>query len=225
MSQRQSVKYTMVPKKTIKKRTPISINRTISTPVATTRMVKKIISNSTETKYVDGSISLTPGNTGSLGTLVLPAQGASDTQRTGDDIKVQSLQFRGYVLNGNVHVMRIIVFQWHIESTTAPTYGNILNGTWSGTSTQAPFGFPAWDYVKTMFTILSDRTIYAGGNSSDIGLVNYMVNIPGSKIRKIHFINGSTTDCFNGLYVLTVQDGVASLNTLDANYRLQYKDA
>jgi len=76
-----------------------------------------------------------------------------------------------------------------------------------------------------MFNILSDKMFYAQGTGTDMNILNYRVKIPGTKLRKIHFINGSTTDCFNGLYMLTVQDGAVTLNTLNCSSRLTWKDA
>jgi len=225
MSQRQSLKSSsMMIQKKIKKRTPIAIQRTV-VPIATTRMVKQIINNSVETKFLDGFFGSAGGNSGNIFTLVLPGQGSTDSTRVGDDIKPVMWELRGYLSGGNIHAMRVVLFQWHIESTTAPTFGNILNGAASGTSTQAPFAFPAWDYQKTMFNILSDKMFYAQGTGTDMNILNYRVKIPGTKLRKIHFINGSTTDCFNGLYMLTVQDGAVTLNTLNCSSRLTWKDA
>lgn len=227
MSQRQSLKSSTMRLSKFKRippRSPI-VKTWRNTPVATTRFVKNIISNSTETKFIDGAYAPGGNNTGQITTIGLPAQGSTDSNRVGDDIKPIALMLRGYLSGGNVHVMRVIVFQWLLESTTVPTYSNILNGAFSGTSLQAPFAFPAWDFSKKAVKILSDKTLYAGTSTGDIANVNYMVNIPASKLRKIHFVNGSSTDCFGGLYVLTVQDGTITLNTLAFDYRLTYKDA
>jgi len=227
MSQRQSLKSSSMrisKFNRIPPRTPIAKTWRVQ-PLATTRMVRNVIANSTETKFLDGNYSNAGGNTGIITTFALPAQGAGDSNRVGDDIKPIGLFLRGYLSGGNVHVMRVIIFQWLIESTTAPTYGTVLNSTYSGTSLTAPFAFPAWDFQKKTFKILSDKTLYAGTSTGDIANVNYMVNIPASKLRKIHFVNGSTTDCFGGLYALCVQDGTVTLNSINFDSRLTYKDA
>lgn len=226
MSQRQSLKSSSMKISKFKRipgRTPI-VKTWRTTPVATTRMVKNIVANSTETKFVDNSYSVTPDNTGAITTIILPVIGTGDSNRIGDDIKPTSLVLRGYLSGGNIHVMRVIVFQWHLISTSAPTYNSILNPSFNGTSLSAPFSEPNWDYKKKSFKILSDKTMFSQG-TGDITLINYMVSIPASKLRKINFIAGSGTTCINGLYLLTVQDGIVSLNSLSFDARLTYKDS
>lgn len=195
--------------------------------------VKKLInvnlSRTLETKYYDIALNTVTGYTPSNAGTILPitglvtyiAQGNADQQRVGDSITPIKYEFRGEITGNNLHTMRIIVFQWHPNySDYSPSTGDILNGAYAS-SVNFPLAHQSWDYRKN-FTVLADR-FYV----QDINKSTYVhIIIPKKKlVKNIEYIAGSQSNALNHIFMMFIQDGTTTLNTIYGVQRLYYKDA
>jgi len=189
-------------------------------PKSVKTYVKRTLAATIEDKYVDSIYaSYQPTYTfGWITQLTPPAQGLGSNQRIGDKIRPTKIQVCGQMYGANSHVIRLILFRWH--ANTVPTGGQVLDGTYA-TSYRAPFA-PYADSTKSMYTILKDKMLVC--SASGVQNVPFKFNIGRKKLANIEFAPGAATGT-QLIYVLMVQDGTVTLDTIDSVMRLWYEDA
>lgn len=181
-------------------------------------IARKAIRAQAEMKFADENYNNTPSNTGIMKVILNPAQGVTENQRIGDQIRLQKLELRININGANLHICRVILFYWKPNVTVfAPTPGYILNGAYSGTTyfAQSPY---SRDYSKE-YSIIYDKTF-----SQDTTKTKILTLKKKLKNHVVNFVNGSATDCEGALYMLTVVDGVLTLNTNYVTTRLWFTD-
>jgi len=182
--------------------------------------VKRTLAARTEDKFVDTLWSaLTPSYSyAALSAVTMPAQGTTNETRIGDRIRPTKLQIRGSYYGANSHLLRLIFFRWHPNTT--PTGANVLDNTYVS-SFRAPFA-PYEDSTKPMYTILKDKTMALSATGNNVHPFKFTIS--RKKLANMDFTAGSSTVGTNLIFCLMVQDGFATLNTIDMVGRLWFED-
>lgn len=182
--------------------------------------VKKTIASTIEDKYVDSVYSTYQPTTSYnfLTQLTPPAQGLASNQRIGDKIRPTKIQVKGQMYGANSHVIRMIIFRWH--ANTVPVGTQILDGVYV-TTNRAPFA-PYADSTRSMYTILKDKMLIC--SAAGVQNVPFQFTVGRKKLANVEFAPASATGT-QLIYVLMVQDGVITLDTIDCVMRLWYEDA
>jgi len=185
-----------------------------------------MISKEIETKHIDAAVSNTvSGPTGLLTDMTLVGQGTGDQVRIGDKIKPVSIEIKGQILANSIidrNLMRIIVFQWHPNSTSpVPVSSDIL--LYTGSAANCVISPYQWD-TRANFTILHDKTYVLQGNASSN---NYLhpFHFKVYPKKAISYIAGSTAG-LNKIYCLVLSDSSAiNFPSIAYIYQMRYKDA
>lgn len=180
-----------------------SMRSKLSTPQLA--QVKRAILSKKERKIAYGNVVADlPDYNGLLRAVTLPSQGNNGIQRIGDEIQNVYLEVRGSIQYVDNHVTRLIGFQWKSDNTTAPTPTDIIVGGFLGSfnAVNAAYNEDSQKKVKILF----DRTIPCNVGQQVIPFKFY------SKCLDIEFKQSSATAGTNCLYILQIQDGIATLN-------------
>lgn len=167
--------------------------------------VRRVIKNQKETKIAYGNVVADlPDYNGLLRQVTLPTQGNNGIQRIGDEIQNVYLEVRGSIQYVDNHVTRLIGFQWKSDNTTAPVPGDVLVAAFFGAfnAVNAAYNEDSQKKLKILF----DRTIPCNVGQQVIPFKFY------TKCLDIEFKQSSATNGTNCLYILQVQDGIATLN-------------
>jgi len=167
--------------------------------------VKRVILNRKERKIAYGNVVADlPDYNGLIRQVTLPTQGNNGIQRIGDEIQNVYLEVRGSIQYVDNHVTRLIGFQWKSDNTTAPVPGDVLVAAFFGAfnSVNAAYNEDSQKKLKILF----DRTIPCNVGQQVIPFKFY------TKCLDIEFKQSSATNGTNCLYILQVQDGIATLN-------------
>lgn len=158
---------------------------------------------------------------GSLIQIPVPIQGTGTDQRTGDEIKIEHIEFSSIAYAADaVNFIRTIVVQFH-GVTPALSLGTILQngatGTPDVTSLYVPF------YEGKLFRTLYDKVTTLCTNASNSGVADRQVLTP--KIPQISMIP-ATNNCVDGqLAILIVSDSaVVAHPTYDYTIRTWFRD-
>lgn len=195
-------------------------------------IVDKKLEKKAESKFFD-----LIGQTGQLvssAPLVLdlcnPGQGASQIQRTGEEIEVKNLFFRGAIY-GNATLepsttyfkqeYRIMIIQWFDDNgVTAPTTSALLQNSTN------PYSWYERQNAGSKFRVLYDNRGLVSGSQGSPDAQHYLeFTIPGKKIRPIKF-DGSATDGTNHLFIVAYsnQTGLAYAPYFRWNTHVTYSD-
>jgi hypothetical protein len=192
--------------------------------IPTKAMVKQMIESS-KAKVTDKFLSnpifnvSTIPSAGTLYTPLMPAQGVSSSQRTGDSICLDEIQMRFLVTTTSVgDLVRLIVLQ--AKSINVPTIASVLDTGASGLIEVTSF---VNAYAKdTEFHILSD-TVTEVAASSSRAFVLHALNIK-SKISKINFNAGSATAEQGQVYMILMSENVSALTASSLELRYKFHD-
>lgn len=195
------------------------------------RQVKRIINRKSELKYIvansaPSSITTTVG----INTIMSIAVGQTDSTRIGDKVILTKIEGRMHFTNTGdaTNFVRVILFQW--KESTVPTAADILLAGSSGT--QDVGSLYAHD-TRSQFKILYDKILRLVGNAAaattpntDLSILVLHPIIFGKKLLpNIQFIAGSSTVCYNSVYLLTVSDSTAAPHpSIYSSYKLNYRD-
>jgi hypothetical protein len=178
--------------------------------------VKKIEGEKYHNKFIDTQATATPAYNQGPFSMVLPIQGVTDSNRIGDTIRLTKISCRVYLNGINTHLMRLIIFRWHpLSISQAPTAALILQ---SISATYAPLSPYMFD-TKPLFSVLYDKTwpmdSYHGTYVEEFSLrANWVTK----------FNTNSATDAIDSVFILYLQDGTLTLNTITLDFRLFYHD-
>jgi len=186
------------------------------------RYVKRAIDNLIEDKWLDTRLAnaTTPNYTGILTNIGVPSAGTGQGQRIGNSIKPKYLKIWGQYYGTNEHMLRIIIFQWH--GIDIPVANQIMDPLYGGTFgvCQAPLN-PVISGNR-QYTVMYDKVLKTGTAN---GRFNFPIKRNLKKMRKMTFSTATGAGLTNLVYMLTFQDGFATLNTLDLWARFVYEDA
>lgn len=192
---------------------PFKKPRTVSTQTVVAREVAKQMARKSDYKQTLQRDIAAVGipNTGyTLDLLNALSRGDNGVNNfEGSSIDVKSLKIRCHTIaQDGTQCMRIIVYQWFDAASPAP--GDILSTTSLGTVT-APLSPRAWPTTK--YRILHDELFqlqntatFVGGNGTD---KVSEIFVPGKKIQRIEFNQGTAVPQKGGLYLLAVSDSAA----------------
>lgn len=184
-----------------------------------TRAVKTIITKSSEKKTKVYQNTTTVDNTGYLLKLNEISQGDGDSNRNGDQVCIRSVQinFNAYLAD-TTNFVRFIAFQWYPSSSLAyPGIGDILVD-----SINYPFMSPYNHDKRFMFKILRDKLVKLD-TDNPTQMVKFFIK--GGFKRKIQFIETSSVNYTNGIYILMVSDSSAATHpTVLYSGKLNYSD-
>lgn len=184
------------------------------------RDVTRLIHRNQELKYVAGSQNAAAVSSTAtvVGNPFDVSQGDTDSQRDGDQLMwCGHIDFRVSVTNsqgatGDIYNnVRIIIFQWHPNST--PSAANILlNG-----ATGAPDCYSLYNHdLRQQFKILFDKVFVTAGNGNAATTPNTNIVNTGVKVykipltkatKKVQYSGGGLTGT-NRLYIFQVSDSV-----------------
>lgn len=135
-------------------------------------------------------------------------QGTGDTQRIGDEIKVNAIQIRFQAIAGDTtNYLRIIVFQWIPNDAAVPAIGNILNS--QGGSVPYITAFYNNDTLGNNYIVLCDKVYSLSQNGSNYAIQRNMYCPMKYAKKKVQF-DAATTQGQQKFYVLAVSDSTAS---------------
>lgn len=185
-------------------------------------MKKKVQSIERRVKLLEGSEDKGRSDTivngsvdyaGTLTELTAIQQGDQYTQRTGDDIMVNFIQFRcGLIAGDTTNFVRHMIVRWLDDAT--PTVLNILQ---NASSTYAPLSAINYEGGRMKFQILYDR-LYAVDTDAEVTKKYITVN------KKVFYDGATSSAGVKGrLYSLWISDSsTATHPNVKCYYRLGY---
>lgn len=190
--------------------------------------LKKVIYQSGEKKYLmtDSGGVINNTTTAVFADVSLIPQGDGDSQRTGDQTNLRSVDFRYIVRNssGIPSTARVIVFQWFlISNSPAPAQATILLPPTTTVDVCAPYAHDN----RYNFRILYDRvhslvsTNAATPSETSIQFKKvFLKKIP----KKNAQFQQTTTAGINHIFVMTLGDRATTVSTIEWNAKLNYSD-
>ncbi len=185
------------------------------------QIVKSEMSNKLEHKYYRATDSGTGVDFGGACYDITPVpQGDTDVTRDGDKINADSLDISyNWTLGDTTNICRIIIFQWHPNST--PTVANILNTVGATNAVCSSYNVDN----EQQYKILHDKTYYLSSVAYPQRGVSDKVWIKSGFERNMQFVAGGTTGT-NHFYKLVISDSGAAPNPLlNSDSRLRFTDA
>lgn len=187
-------------------------------------IVKRTLNECKETKYLlTSNVPATVPAAGVFHKLSNIAQGVTDSQRIGDAICINKLHLKYTVWAGDAtNLIRVIVFQWKDNDSTAPTLPDILTQA-GGTPGYEYYGSYVHDNLGNKFNVLYDKLIGMNLASGAPKSVNKNMNMKYFK-KEIEFVAGGGNG-FNHIYMLAISDSAASTHpSLQFSSYLTYTD-
>lgn len=189
---------------------------------AVSKIVNKKLSERLEKKYhlaQEGAENVT--DDGTIFGLSTVTQGDSDITRDGDSLYIRSTRIQGYIENagGAPSHNRLILFQWHDDST--PTPSNLFPVGYLG-SIYAPVS-PYHHDQRRKYTVLWDKKVRLDTTSNTSAFFDSGYKMP--KVKKIAYTAGTTIGS-NKLWLLAVNDiGSATYPKITFANRMTFNDA
>lgn len=170
------------------------------------RKVKRVLTKAAEKKFHDvsqaGSVSVT--STPVLVDLSSISAGDTDQTRDGDQLTIRSIHLKYQLVAGDsTNIVRIILFQWFMDTAVAgggPTAANILQSTTNSMSSYT-------HDTRFQYKILDDKIVSLDTSSRDSYTLNRRI-IKGFK-KKIQFSAAGTSGT-NKIYLLYMSDSAAA---------------
>lgn len=187
------------------------------------KQVKQLVRGQSETKrFVSAvgiaSVDYSGGISPNLSAI---AQGDGYNQREGDVVTLSKGVLRMTLTAGpTTNAIRVILFRWLEDSTTAPTVGDLLLAGYSG-SADAPRAPLVFGALREKFNVLYDRTFGLGFNSKEIVQIEKSIYFKNSKVR---FNPAATTGRSNIYMMIISDDGVSAYPTAAWTFECYYKD-
>lgn len=198
---------------------------------AVSKMIKRSLKRTFETKYYDFMLSLQPAsNVVGIASIFAPPQGLQDINRIGDVVKVKSVMFNFQVgqpiataagVKDN-HSVRVLMIQWKGESV--PTAANIFSTI---ATTDVALSTYNEDSLRELMHVLYDRTFYLHDTSNQLtGVMNKYLR---RYRRNITFRAGNLIPLDGQFYFVISSDYAAAVGELQPRYnfrsRVTYTDA
>lgn len=175
----------------------------------------------TEEHIDDSSLTATPTQTGTLGSLAMPAQGVGSDDRQGDQIRLKSLHFNGKLsihASATVSVVRIIIIV--DKCNTITSIAQAMNSTYTGTA-RAPYATFNRD-TRQNFRVLMDRTYQLESGTNE--LIHFKFNKRWKKGPIVEFNEAASTVSSNAVKVIFLSDSTTNNPSFDCVTRTTYVD-
>lgn len=181
-----------------------------------------------EHKFVDVGVSLTAAQAGTVGYLSAIPQGDNVSEREGNSIKIQSFEFKGFIVrNGNqsaseVEAFRVIVVRDLQNQGAAPTGADILETVGSIYAPIQHVDFINGSDLNKRFTVVYDELI-----TLDLYHPSHWIDFKTNHDCHVFYrgIGSTVTSAGNGSYfMLVVSDRSTNPSALYMNTRLRYTD-
>jgi len=193
--------------------------------------VKRIVNQNVDKKYNEDSITDAYPMTTTPVTFQLSIipQGQTEHRRIGDALHLTSVNIRfGMLIGDSTNNCRIIFYQWKPVSFPSPS--NILSPGIDGTNIDV-YSMYNPEY-ESEYKILYDKQVLLQGfgtAASPFGPGSEKIfkkTIAKKLLKKLSYVNGSSTVGSNQFYYLVVSDSLAAANpTLSMKVRFNYTDA
>lgn len=192
--------------------------------VSNSKAIKKLINATKPLKYVEIAVTYNITTSGTIVNINLPGvQGTGNGQRTGDEIEVDRIEIREYLIAGDSvgNSIRAIFFQ-NKGSAVISSAGSLLTNDYAGypgiTSLYQSF------IDKTGIKVFSDKTyVMIPQGSNNIVVTRHSHMLP---IKRIAFNSGASTPENGQIQVLLISDSFITPNpSWTANVRVYYRDA
>lgn len=200
---------------------------------ATKKYVKQHLQQALETKYHDLEIPATSiSSVGSIQSISGMIKGTSVDQRIGDTIRIHKLSFQlaGIrAVGDSFNTMRLIFFQWNVDSTTdVPTLLEILEpDSGAGSGILAPYRNYKFDTLKQRkMRILYDSLMTVDEVKADTHIWRRKSITFKNPIKVVFNQEALTPTGYGKIYYMIVSDSTGSFHpTLRGFTRVEYKDA
>lgn len=184
--------------------------------------VKRMISLRQETKVFPIYFNATNvPTTPAIVHLTSISQGVGAQSRIGQEIRLVAMKARyEWRVADSTNTIRMIVFQWHGDSTDTPTSADILEDDTGGTG--QPWLSPTKFFARN-FTVLRDKLADIEVAANEV--ITGTWTIPLKKIRKRVTFGASNASGTNHIYILFLSDSTATTHpTLSVFGKLMFKD-
>jgi hypothetical protein len=188
--------------------------------------IRKLIN--VEHKYIDNNANaVTSSATGAINTLVGVAQGTDVTNRVGDSIRTQSLDFSLTVTrNGTDGCFRFVIFRDTENQGATPAVSDVLQSIGTNINMTVPINWfnKNTNDEKNRFVILADEVICI---SSNVPNVHLDLHFPSTEMRHIRFrgtTSGAASFAEGTLFVLWITDQTATQPLYSWYTRLTFTD-
>lgn len=163
--------------------------------------VKRLIRGVQEQKFFAAGVTGTADTAGAMATILAPAQGITDTNRSGDEIRIHRCQIKLQLIKGLTattayEYVRFVVFQWKPNTNNLVPTANQLFLTDPTTGTVTYRSFYSVD-TQHQYRILYDKVFVMNGLPLDLThqwskFVN--IHVPLKKAAKnVQFYNAGVT--------------------------------
>lgn len=194
--------------------------KTLKKKMASVVTVKRMISNRQELNLHRTNVTGSIPNTMSFNQISAAPQGDADSDRSGDQLYIKSIHWSWEVVGADAtNRIRLIIFQWHGDSTANfPTAANLLQDT---STVAGDFGVFRKDTRKS-YTVLYDRDIATNTyNMNKVGKVNIYKGFR----KKVDFLAG-TTGGSGQLFTALISDSSAVAHpSISSQCILRYTDS
>lgn len=187
------------------------------------KQVKRLITGTQELKAIDTAVLQSPTGAGLCQVLTMPSQGDSLSTRDGDEILLKKLSCRLNVISAdNTNIVRLIVFRWRADNTTAanvPIPTNILQNL----NATAFYNYTA--FRSNEMTILYDKLVALSSTGSQDMIIRRDLYGKNLGKKRITFDAAVITGT-DQIYYLLISDSVAAPHPQVGGYfRLEYTDS
>lgn len=147
---------------------------------------------------------------GAVVKLSSPIQGQGDTQRIGDTIKCTSLNLSYSIANPSAgttapasleQIVRVIVFRWLPQDSTAPILGDVMNTTLSQYAVFTQYNDDKRDQFEVLYDKSHKVSSYQNGFAGSSLVAQHYIKCN----KKIEYTTGTTNGTGN-IYMLYVSD-------------------
>ncbi len=178
--------------------------------------IRKLIN--IETKFLDVSGTSNVSSTGSITALSQIATGTNYTDRVGDSIKLQRLEFTmKYLMNTSSTgtVLRIIVFRDLYQQGSDPTITNVIGGA----SPLNPKNF----LLRDRFSFLFDDLVFMSNVGDDGGVIRFTMPHEGH-VRYIGTTATAASNGFGSIYMLLISDEATNTPSVTWHSSIYFTD-
>ena len=178
--------------------------------------IRKLVN--VEEKFLDVSGSQTVSSTGSIVALSQIAQGSDYTNRVGDSIKLQRIEFRAkYIMNtaSTGTILRVIIFRDLFQQGVDPTVTNVIGGT----GALNPKNF----LLRDRFSLLYDELCYMSNVGEDGGVIQFSMPHEGH-VKYIGTTAATASNGFGSIYMLLLSDEATNVPTFTWHSSIYFTD-
>ncbi len=168
------------------------------------QMIKSSLGSQQELKYYSTFINTTLDISGTIFSILRPAQGVSDLDRIGDSVFLKHIELKYATSAADpTNLVRVIVFKWNQAST--PTVADVLTSAYLGT-VQAPLAPLTWDN-RSKITVYYDK-LHSLVPSTNTALVSSSLSLPIK--GRVQWAASAVTNGTNQIYICAISDSGAA---------------